>query len=229
MAVWTENRFSMRDFYSSAAGYEVVTAPLAGDGSVGVGTVVSLDSSVQHVRKLVPFGGGVVVLWTEGLPNDRLVVSRLTASGQPADGGLRLRESLFHQSHSAIATDGERLFVVWMEGDEDKPQTLYGAIVSPGALSASVKALASDASGDSDLAVVWNGQTFAVVYQRIRTGGRDFAALRIDRAGNAVDPIPIALTPTAYYDENPRLSWNGSDYLLVWQRWYDPFIYFGEQ
>ncbi|HEV7573980.1 MAG TPA: hypothetical protein VGQ21_20995 [Thermoanaerobaculia bacterium] len=229
MAVWTESRFSMRDFYNSAAGYEVVTAPLAGDGSVGVGTVVSLDSSVQHVRKLVPFGGGVVALWTEGLPNDRLVVSRLTASGQPADGGLRLRESLFHQSHSAIATDGERLFVVWMEGDEDKPQTLYGAIVSPGALSASVKALASDASGESDIAVVWNGQTFAVVYQRIRTGGRDFAALRIDRAGNAVDPIPIALTPTAYYDENPRLSWNGSDYLLVWQRWYDPFIYFGEQ
>ena len=229
MAVWTESRFAMSDFYNYVAGYEVVTAPLALDGGVGAGTVVSLDSSVQHVRKLIPFGGGVVALWTEGLPNDRLVVSRLTASGQPADSGLRLRESLFHQSHSAIATDGERLFVVWMEGDQSKPQTLYGAIVSPGALTASVKPLAVDASGDSDLAVVWNGQTFAVVYQRVRTGGYDFAALRADRAGNAVDPVPIALTATRYYDENPRLSWNGSDYLLVWQRWYDPFFYFGEQ
>jgi hypothetical protein len=92
-----------------------------------------------------------------------------------------------------------------------------------------VKALASDASGDSDIAVVWNGQNFAVVYQRVRTGGYDFAALRADRDGNAVDPLPIALTPVRHYDENPRLSWNGSDYLLVWQRWYDPFIYFGEQ
>jgi hypothetical protein len=50
----------------------------------------------------------------------------------------------------------------------------------------------------------------------------DFAALRIDRSGNGVDPIPISLTPTNHYDENPRLSWNGSEYLLVWQRWYDP-------
>src|ERR1019366_8724510 len=229
MAVWTESRFSMSDLYNHAAGYEVVTAPLALDGGVGAGTVVSLDSSVQHVRKLIPFGGGVVALWTEGLPNDRLVVSRLTSSGQPAERGLRLRESLFHQSHSAIATDGERLFVVWMEGDQSKPQTLYGAIVSPGDLSASAKALANDASDQSDIAVAWNGQTFSVVYQRIGTGGYDFEALRTDCSGNAVDPIPIALTPTRYYDENPRLSWNGSDYLLVWQRWYDPFGHIGEQ
>ena len=235
MAVWTESRFSMSDFYSYLAGYEIVTAPLAGDGVVGAGTVVSLDSSVQHVRKLIPFGGGVVALWTEGLPNDRLVVSRLTASGQPADSGLRVRESLFNQTYGAIATDGERLFVVWMEGspslgllDQPKPQTLYGAIVSPGALSASVKPLAFDANGESDIAVVWNGQTFAVVYQRIRTGGYDFAALRADRDGNAVDPVPIALTPARHYDENPRLSWNGTDYLLVWQSWYDPFMYTGE-
>lgn len=229
IAVWTENRFSMTSFYSPLAGYETVSAPLAADGSTGAGTVVSLDSSVQHVRRLVPFGGGIVTLWTEGVPNDLLAVSRLTLSGQPVDG-LRLRESLFNQSHGAIATDGERLFVVWMEGDEFKPQTLYGAIVSPGnALSASVKALASDASGESDVAVVWNGQTFAVVYPRIKAGVFDFAALRVDRSGNPVDPIPVALAPTDPNDENPRLSWNGSDYLLVWQRAYDPFFYIGEQ
>lgn len=230
IAVWTENRYAMTGFFNPLAGYETVAAPLAADGSTGSGTILSLDLPVQHVRKLVPFEGGIAALWTEGAPNDRLTVSRLTLSGQPIDGGLRLRESLFNQSHSAIATDGERLFVVWTEGDESKPQTLYGAIVSPGsALSASVKQLASDANGDSDIAVVWNGQTFTAVYQRVRTGGFDFAALRIDRSGNAVDPIPISLTPTGYYDENPRLSWNGSDYLLVWQSWYDPFIYFGEQ
>ncbi len=229
IAVWTENRFAMTAFYSPLAGYETVAAPIASDGSLGSGTVLSLDLPVQDVRKLVPFDGGVAALWTEGAPNDRVVVSRLTLSGQPSGGGMRLRESLFNQSHSTLATDGERLFVTWTEGDESKPQTLYGAVVSPGSeLPASVRALASDASGDSDIAVAWNGQTFTVVYQRVRTGGLDFAALRIDRAGNAVDPIPIPLTPARYRDENPRLSWNGSDYLLVWQRWYDPFVYIGE-
>jgi hypothetical protein len=230
IAVWSENRFAMTGFYSPLAGYETVAAPLAADGSIGAGTVVSLDVAEQHVRKLVQLSGGTAVLWTEGAPNDRVVVSRLTPSGQPADGGLRLRESLFNQSHSAIATDGERLFVIWTEGDDSKPQTLYGAIVPPGGgLSAIVKPLAADANGASDIAVAWNGQTFTVVYQRVRPGGFDFAALRADRSGNLVDPIPISLTPTRYYDENPRLSWNGSDYLLVWQRWYDPFFHFGEQ
>ena len=230
IAVWTENRFAMTGFYSPLAGYETVAAPLAADGSIGVGTILSLDVAGQHVRKLLPFDGGIVALWTEGAPNDRVVISRLALSGQPAGGGLRLRESLFNQSHSVIATDGERLFVVWTEGDESKPQTLYGAIVPAGSTPpATVRALADDASGESDIAVAWNGQTFTVVYQRVRTGGFDFAAMRVDRSGNAVDPIPIALTPARYRDENPRLSWNGSDYLLVWQRWYDPFFYIGEQ
>jgi len=228
IAIWSENRFPISTVFTSAAGYETMTAPLAADGSIGAGTVVSLDSAVQHVRKLIPFGDGVVALWTEGVPNERLSVSRLTPSGQPAESGLRLRESLFNQRHGAIATDSARLFVVWTEGDEFNAQTLYGAIVLPGGLPAIVTPLAIDASGDSDIAVVWNGQTFTIVYQRIRTGGRDFAALRADRSGNAVDPIPIALTPTRYNDENPRLSWNGSDYLVVWQHWYDPFVYFGE-
>jgi hypothetical protein len=219
IAFWSEKLFSMSTYFADGAGYEALTAPLAPDGSIGAATIVSLDSPVQHVRKLVPFANGIVALWTEGVPNDRLVVTRLTASGQPVDGGLRLRESLFDQSHSAAATDGERLFIVWTEGDEGKPQTLYGAIVSPDALSASVKPLAVDANGASDIAVVWNGETFTIAYQRVKTGGFDFAALRADRSGNAVDPAPIALTPTRYYDENPRLSWNGSDYLLVWQRW----------
>jgi hypothetical protein len=228
IAIWTEKLFSMSTYFAPAAGYEAMTAPLTPDGIVGSGTIVSLDTSVQHVRKLVPFGDGVVALWTEGVPNDRLVITRFTASGQPLDAGLRLRDSRFDQSHSAIATDGERLFVVWTEGDEGKPHTLYGAIVSTDALSASVKPLAVDASGASDIAVVWNGQTFAVVYQRVRTGGYEFGALRVDRSGNAVDPSPIALTPARPSDDNPRLSWNGSDYLLVWQHRYSSFVFTGE-
>jgi len=227
MALWMEQRFAITGFFHPFAGYEIVAAPLAADGSVGTGTMVSLDVATQHVRKLLPFAGGTVALWTEGVPNDRLVVSRLTPAGQPADNGLRLRESLFNQSHSTIATDGERLFVVWTEGEESKPQALFGAMVLPGGILVTNQ-LASDASGDSDIDVVWNGQGFTVAYQRVRTKGFDFAAMRVDRFGNLVDPTPIPLTLEPYYDQNPRLSWNGSEYLLVWQRWYDPFMYIGE-
>ncbi|MGH9423385.1 MAG: hypothetical protein ACRD3J_25655, partial [Thermoanaerobaculia bacterium] len=80
----------------------------------------------------------------------------------------------------------------------------------------------------SDLAVAWNGQTFTIVYQRVRTNSLDFAALRVDGAGNIVDPAPITLIAGSSNDENPRLSWSGSDYLLVWQRSYNPFLFVGD-
>jgi hypothetical protein len=178
----------------------------------------------QHVRKFVPLAGGVAALWTDSVPNDVVIAGRLTAAGEPLDGpGIHLHDTSFDQTHSAMATDGERLFVIWMEGESSASRALYGAIVSfNGSPSVSVKQLASDASAASDLAVTWNGQTFTIVYQRVRTNSFDFAALRVDGAGNVVDPTPIALTQPGLNDENPRLSWSGSDYLLVWQRSYNP-------
>ncbi len=225
VAVWGEQRFA------TSKGGEIIAGPIASDGSIGAGTIVSLAPVEQHVRKFLPFAGGTAALWTDSMPNDHLTVGRVTAAGAPVDGsGLRLRESIYDQKHSAMATDGERLFVAWTEGDPSYvPQALYGAVVSfSGSPSVSVTQLASDAGGESDVAVAWNGQTFTVVYQRRRTSSFDLAALRVDQSGNLVDPDPIPLTPARVGDENPRLSWNGSDYLLVWQRWYDPFTYIGE-
>lgn len=224
IALWSDKRFA------TSKGTEVVAGAVNTDGSVGPGSIVSLSPVEQHVRKFLPFAGGVAALWTDSIPNDRVVIGRLTPAGEPVDGpGIYLRDSIYDQGHSAIATDGERLFIVWTEGDSNVNQTLYGAIVSfAGSPSVTVKQLANDAGGASDLAVNWNGQTFTIVYQRTRTGSYDFAALRVDRSGNAVDPTPIVLMPASATDENPRLSWSGSDYLVVWQRAYDPFIHFGD-
>jgi hypothetical protein len=185
---------------------------------------------LQHVRKLLPFAGGVAALWTESVPNARLAVGRLSAAGTPVDGaGLRLRGSAVDQNHSAIATDGQRLFVVWTESDSATAKALYGAVVSAGtSLSANALLLSRDADYSSDPAVVWNGETFTVVYHRTYTAGGEFAALRVDRSGNVVDPFPVALTASQPSGENPRLAWSGSDYLLVWQRIYDPFVYLPE-
>jgi hypothetical protein len=218
IAIWTEKRFA------TSKGTEVIAGSIGTDGSVSAGAIISLSSVEQHVRKFVPFAGGVAALWTDNVPNDLAMVGRFTAAGEPLDGaGIHLHDTSFDQTHSAMATDGERLFVVWMEGESSASRALYGAIVSfNDSPSVSVQQLASDASAASDLAVTWNGQTFTIVYQRVRTNSFDFAALRVDRAGNVVDPAPIALTPAGLNDENPRLSWSGSDYLLVWQRSYNP-------
>ncbi|HEV2720944.1 MAG TPA: hypothetical protein VG323_13060 [Thermoanaerobaculia bacterium] len=198
---------------------QAVIGAILADGNFAPGTILSIGVPEQHVRKLLPFGGGVAALWTESAPNARLVVGRLSA-GKPLDGaGLRLRESQLDQSGSAVATDGERLAVVWTEGGG----SLYAAIVAfP---NVSVRKLAGDVALYSDLGISWNGTSFVISYRR----ASDFAALRVDRLGNPIDPAPVSLMAAASTEIHPRLAFNGSDYLLLWERWYDPFIYIGEQ
>ncbi len=198
--------------------HEAVVGAIAADGNLAPGTILSIGLPVQHVRRLLPFAGGAAALWTESALNDRLVVGRLSAAGKPLDGaGLRLRDSQLDQSGSAMATDGERLAVVWVEGSQ-----LYSAIA--GFPSASVRALANDVAPSSDAGISWNGTSYVISYRRTS----DFAALRIDRLGNPIDPQPIVLMPVDATNIRPRLAFNGSDYLLLWERWYDPFVYIGE-
>jgi hypothetical protein len=228
IAAWNQLRF---DIANSTGGLEEIAAPIAA-GGLGAEVIVSRDDPVQHVRKILPFGGGFAALWTEGSPNDRVVVGRINAFGKPIDGaGLHLSNSEFDQSGSAVATDGRHLFVVWTEGSRNaEKRNLYGAVVSAnGELTANTKLLANDASSDSDLGVVWTGNSYTIAYRRTTATGTnyagDFAAFRIDDAGNVVDPAPVEIMAAEWGSKNPRLSWSGSEYLMVWQRFYDPFFY----
>ncbi len=209
---------------------EPVVAPLQADGSVGPTTLLSKSLPIQHMRKLLPVNGVVAGVWTEQAPNQHVVVGRFTPDGMPLDGaGLRLTESLYDQVNCAAASDGEQLFVVWRESN-----TLYGAFVRLGSplfasvpriLTKEVASLDPRFTQDDSLAVVWNGATFTVVFGHnddLDDGRLDLAALRVDRLGNVVDPAPISITrasgDSSSEAANPRLSSNGSSYLVTWQR-----------
>lgn len=223
VAAWIEQRYLPAGgnfFGPKSAGFVVVAAPVSDHGP-GAAVVLSTGIPIQHARKLLPAEGVVAGVWTEAAPNERLVAGRFALDGPPLDGaGLRLRDSVNDQQNIAVATNGGQLFVVWTEWNHyPRGQTLYGALVFlTGALSAKVQVLATDASGGSDNAVEWNGTSFTVVYQRQST--LELAALRVNAGGDVIDPAPIRLTPPRppYYssDDSPRLSWNGSEYLLLW-------------
>jgi hypothetical protein len=202
---------------------EIAVSPINADGTAGTGTIVSLGPPAQSVLALQPWRGGAAALWLESSANDHLMVGRFSATGTPLDGaGLQVTSSTAAPKTPAMGANDTQLLVAWTESTSGNAAKLYAALVpfDGFAVTPSVRELANDAATDSGTAVVWNGTTFTVVYQR--TGTRDLAARRVDTAGNVVDSQPVALTPPrssgGFADANPQLSWNGHDYLLVWQR-----------
>jgi hypothetical protein len=217
VGMWEENRFARRP---PSTGNQVVAAPISGGGGIGTTTTLSLGLPLQHVRTLIPLASGVAGIWTEAAPNERVVVGRFSQAGVPVDGaGLRVRDSISDQRNSVAASNSEQVFVAWTEGEANKPQTLYGALIPlSGFLAANVRVLATDA-GDADIAVTARGRNFTVVYQIDAT--KRLAALPLDEFFNILTPAAVVLTPAlqpGFSDTSPRLAWNGNEYLLLWQR-----------
>lgn len=210
-----------------------VAAPVA-DATIGSPTVVSLaPANDQRVRALFATPSGAFAVWSEAAPNQRVVVGRVDGNGKPLDGaGFRLRESFQSQVGIAAAFDGRKVLVAWVERNST-PESLYAAIVdTTGPVVERVFQVNGNVTSQSDLAAAWNGSEFVVVWQRRPQS--DLAGVRVSRAGDLIDVVPAVLTPPRpsefFADANPRISWNGSEYLLAWQRqrYYSVFTGVGE-
>lgn len=223
IAAWCETRF-----VTPTRIRQVVTTPLvsAGAPSIGASSIVSLARPEQHVQALFPTATGAVAVWSEAAGTEHLVVGRFDAVGNPLDGaGLRIRDSNAHQGGAGVAFTGDTLFVAWSElqtSGVQKSSVYLATIPINGLLSPAVTKL-TDAATLGRVATSWNGSQLVVAWQRWSTS--EIEAMRFNRSGAPLDANAIVLTPPRppqyFADASPRLSWNGSEYLLVWQRrWY---------
>ncbi len=98
------------------------------------------------------------------------------------------------------------------------PPVLSGPIWLPG--DATVGAAAGQQDGP---AIERGGNQFLAVWVDNRTTysgeetGNDIYAVRLDAAGNAIDPTPIVIDQTYGYQRLPRVSWNGQNWLVVYE------------
>jgi hypothetical protein len=200
----------------------VAAAPVDDSGTIGSRTVVSLSpANNQRVQALFATPSGAFAVWTEAGPAERVVVGRIDANGKPVDGpGLRVRDSDQNQVGVAAAFDGRKALIVWVEQQSSSPEAAYGAIVDTNTLTVERVFPVNGNVTTFGLAAAWNGSEFVVVWNR--RPQFDLAAVRVSRAGELIDIVPSVLTPPRprdyVFDGLPRISWNGTEYLLVWQR-----------
>ncbi|TWT40447.1 Microbial collagenase precursor [Phycisphaerae bacterium RAS1] len=98
---------------------------------------------------------------------------------------------------------------------------LAAASTVPG--DAAISAAAGDQSAP---AIARGGDLMLAVWSDTRaivTGGyegetsRDIYGLRLDAAGNAIDAVPIAIAAGKAAQENPKVAWNGTHWLVVFE------------
>ena len=66
--------------------------------------------------------------------------------------------------------------------------------------------------------VAHDGTNFLVVWKDFRRGGRyDVYATRVDHTGKVLDPYGIAVATTAGSKDRPQVSFDGTNYLVVWE------------
>lgn len=73
------------------------------------------------------------------------------------------------------------------------------------------------AQGGDKLLVVWEDSRAIVSGGTESETGRDIYAMRLDAAGNLLNPTPIAISSAAASQSSPKAAWNGNNWLVVFE------------
>jgi len=178
----------------------------------------------QNVQ--APFNAGEVIERVSHYPN---ALSRLhlgTTMGRETGLGIRFGETLLDtnvtyvmapqdQMNPALAFDGTNYLVVWSD-QRAWSSDIYAARVRPDGVVIDTAGIAILGIGIYP-AVAFDGTNYLAVWEDYRSGpSTDIYGTRISPQGRVLDPNGIAIS-TALLDQwNPSISFDGGNYLVVW-------------
>jgi hypothetical protein len=143
--------------------------------------------------------------------------SRVTPSGEVLDPvGVSVNDRAYG-TDPTIASDGTNFLVVWTDG-----QAVVARRVSPDGtvLDARNITLTDDTSGLGGASVDFDGTNYLVVWTRWAADGTtlsDVAGRRVAPSGTVVDPDDLVISATPSHQIHPRIAFNGTHHLVVWQ------------
>ncbi|MEO0092021.1 MAG: T9SS type A sorting domain-containing protein [candidate division WOR-3 bacterium] len=190
--------------------------------------ISSADASAY--RPAIAFDGtNYLVVW-EDFRNweQNIYGARVSTSGMVLDPqGIPISTADYDQWSPAVVFDGTNYFVVWADNrDGDWYPDIYGARVSTSGVvldpnGIQISAEMYDFYEQYNPSVAFDGTNYLVVWEINREGGymTDIFGARVGKDGNVLDPysIPIVFAQEDQY--NPSVSFDGTNYLVVWEDW----------
>ncbi len=169
-------------------------------------------------------GTNYLVVWEDvraSSANPGIYGARVTTSGTVLDpGGFPI--SLFFISmpdyvSSTIAFDGTNYLVVW---SRDSDRNIYGARVTPDGSVLGSFSISAETNDQLNPALAFDGINYLVVWDDARNSGYtslDIYGARVNTSGTVLDPDGICISVAGNCQNNPSTSFDGTNYLVVWQ------------
>ncbi|MDH5185944.1 MAG: T9SS type A sorting domain-containing protein [candidate division WOR-3 bacterium] len=127
--------------------------------------------------------------------------------------------AMHDQKSPSIAFDGTNYFVVWQDGRNGLNYDIYGARMAQSGtvLDSAGIAISTSAYNQQTPAISFDGINYLVVWSDDRHGSFDIWGARINQSGIVIDPNGITISVTTHDQITPSISFDGTNYLVVWQ------------
>jgi len=147
--------------------------------------------------------------------------ARVTQAGVVLDaGGIAISTATNDQIEPSVAFDGANYLVAWTDGRNSSDFDIFGARVSQAGvvLDASGFAISTASDNQYNPSAAFDGTNYLVAWHDYRSSSDyDIYGARVTRAGVVLDAGGIAVSTATSDQTNPALSFDGTDYLVVWQ------------
>ncbi|HEX8705149.1 MAG TPA: Ig-like domain-containing protein, partial [Myxococcaceae bacterium] len=209
-----------QDQRTAASQPDVYMTRLSATGAVldGTGIPVTAAAGAQLSVAVATNNTDALVTWHDARSLD-IVGARVSAAGTVLDaGGFTVSRSPNSQSNPAVAFDGTNYLVVWQD-NRGNGLDIYGVRVSGAGtvLDPSGLPISTAVGHQRNPALVFNGSTYFIAWEDLRGGlASDIYAARVNPSGAVLDPNGLEICKRGGTQENPAVSHDGTNYLLVW-------------
>ncbi|MGD9140634.1 MAG: T9SS type A sorting domain-containing protein [bacterium] len=214
LVAWEDYRNGEADIYATRVSTGGTVLDTAG---IAVSIIVE-----RQERPTVTFNGfRFLVAWQDGRRGDfDIRGSRVSTDGVVHEPfGILISDASTDQKRPAASSDGYYFFVVW-EDARNVYNDIFGTRIGPGGapidsggIPISTASLAQERPD-----VVFDGDRYAVVWQDKRASvNYDIRLARVTTDGTVLDPSGNLVSNAAGDQEEPAITFNGREYVMVWQ------------
>ena len=185
------------------------------------GIAISNSANVHAYPSIAFDGTNHLVVWGEYVHPAGLGIygARINQSGVVLDTN-EITISTGELFFPSVSFDGTNYLVVWHHEDYWTPGNVYGARVNQSGVVLDPAGIAI-ATGDwreLDPTVAFDGTNYLVVWSDTRfIWHSDIYGTRVDQAGIVLDPRGIGMSTDVNEQRNPVVSFDGTNYLVVWE------------